>query len=294
MKKYLNPKFLPILVPVAGLLGLLLRLLTMGSGPDPEGLYEPQPVAWTLLWIVTILTLFAVVLLSARLKNPGRYNDNFPASPIGAAGHIVAALGVMMTGLSILTSAANLLASLTGILGVGSAVCLLLLGFARYQGKKTSFLLHVIPCLFFALRIFLLCRVWSNETQIGVFLFQFLSSICVMLASYHLACFDVNLGKRRISLFWSLSGVYFSLLALPGGSEPVFYIGMAAWLLTNLCSLRPLKARKPQPEAESNSEIAPEATADAPSAPETPEPAPEPTLREDMSYDELLKWLDNE
>lgn len=289
MKKYLHPKFLPILVPTAGLLGLLLRLWTMGKGPDAEGLYAPQPFAWTLLWIVTALTLLAVVLTSARLKNPGRYCDNFPASPIGAAGHLVAALGIMMSGLAFLTSGTNLMTTLTGILGVGSAVCLLLLGFARYQGKKTSFLLHVVPCLFFALRIFLLCRVWSNEPQVGVFLFPFLASICVMLASYHLACFDVNLGNRRISLFWSLSGVYFSMLALPGG-EPVFYIGMTAWLLTNLCSLRPLKARKPQSAPENNPVPAPET---APIAPEAPE-APEVTLREDMSYDELLQWLDKE
>lgn len=298
MKKYLHPKFLPLLVPTAGLLGLLLRLWTIGDGPDPEGLYEPQPVAWTLLWIVTILTLGAVVLLSARLKNPGRYSDNFPASPVGAAGHVLAALGIMISGLTILTSAENLLASLTGILGVGSAVCLLLLGFARYQGKKTSFILHVAPCLFFALRIFVLCRAWSNEPQISVFLFQFLASICAMLASYHLACFDVNLGKRKASLFWSLSGVYFSMLALPRSDEPVFYIGMAAWLLTNLCSLRPLKARKPQSAPESNPETAvqaaPEAAPEAPPAPEAFAANPEPTLREDMSYDELLQWLDKE
>lgn len=296
MKKYLHPKFLPILVSAASVIGLLLRLWTMGKGPDAEGLYAPQPFAWTLLWIVTILALGAVVLLSAKLKNPGRYSDNFPASPVGAAGHIVAALGIMMSGLRILTTASNLMASLTGILGVGSAVCLLLLGFARYQGKKTSFLLHAIPCLFFALRIFLLCRAWSNETQIGTFLFPFLSSICVMLASYHLACFDVNLGKRRVSLFWSLSGVYFSLLALPGCSEPVFYIGMAAWLLTNLCSLKPLKARKPQSAPEVAPEIAPEAPAPEAPAPESEDStsAPEPALREDMSYDELLQWLDKE
>lgn len=291
MKKYLHPKFLPILVPAAGLLGLLLRLWTMGGGPDQEGLYAPQPVAWTLLWIVTILTLSAVVLMSAKLKNPGRYSDNFPASPIGAAGHVLAALGIMMSSLSILMSASELLASMTGLLGVGSAVCLMVLAFARYQGRKTSFLLHAVPCLFFALRIFLLCRTWSNESQIGAFLFQFLSSICVMLASYQLACFDVNLGKRKTSLFWSLSGVYFCLLALPGSGEPVFYIGMMAWLLTNLCSLRPLKARKPQ----SVPETAPEPPAE-PEVPvqEIPSPDAEPHLREDMSLDELKAWLDHE
>lgn len=290
MKKYLHPKYLPILIPVAGLLGLVLRLWTMGDGPDPEGLYAPHPVAWTLLWIVTVLTLAAIVLLSARLKNPGRYFDNFPPSIAGAVGNALAALGIMMSSLSMLTSAADWLTTVTGILGVVSAIGLIVVAFTRYKGKKPSFVLHAIPCLFFALRIFERCKAWSNIPQITIFLFQFLASICVMLAVYQLACFDVNLGKRKTCLFWSLSGVYFSLLSLPSGDEPLFYVGMAVWLLTNLCSVRPLKARKPQ-QAESAPEAVPEAA--APEAP-TPASAAEPQLNDDMSLDDLMKWLDKE
>lgn len=288
MKKYLHPKFLPILVPVAGLLGLVLRLWTMGDGPDAEGLYAPQPAAWTLLWIVTALTLAAIVLLSARLKNPGRYFDNFPPSLAGAVGNALAALGIMMSGLSILTSAADWLSLVTGILGVVSAIGLIVVAFARYNGKKPSFVLHAIPCLFFALRIFERCKAWSNIPQISIFLFEFLASICVMLAVYQLTCFDVNLGKRKTCLFWSLSSVYFSLLSLPSGDEPLFYAGMAIWLLTNLCSVRPLKVRKPQ-QTEPAPETAPEAA-----APETSAPAAEPPIEEDMSLDDLMKWLDKE
>lgn len=294
MKKYLHPKYLPVLIPVAGLLGLVLRLWTMGEGPDAEGLYAPQPVAWTLLWIVTVLTLAAIVLLSARLKNPGRYFDNFPPSIAGAVGNALAALGIMMSGLSMLTSGTDWLTTVTGLLGVVSAIDLIVLAFARYKGKKPSFVLHAVPCLFFALRIFERCKAWSNIPQITIFLFQFLASICVMLAVYQLACFDVNLGKRKTCLFWSLSGVYFSLLSLPSGDEPLFYVGMAIWLLTNLCSVRPLKARKPQqtePAPETTPEPAPEAA-----APEAPAPAPtaESQLNEDMSLDDLKRWLDKE
>jgi hypothetical protein len=286
MKKYLHPKFLPILVPVAGLLGLLLRLWIILPGPDPEGLYAPQPFAWTLLWIVTILTLAAVVVMSARLKVPGKYTDNFPASVPGAIGSALAALGIILSK-QVFPIGSDLLSTLTSILGIISAAVLVLAALNRYQGKKSSFLLHAIPCLFFALRIFMLCRVWSSETQTGVFLFQFFASICVMLASYQLACFDVNLGKRRSSLFWSLSGVYFCLLALPGSNEPLFYAAMALWLLTNLCSLWPMKARKPQTKTPAES-AAPE------QEPPTPTSAAENGLREDMSLDELKSWLDQE
>lgn len=246
MKKYLHPQFLPIIIPIASVLGFLLRLWTIGSGPDEEGLYAPQSIAWVLLWIVTGLTLLGILLLSSRLKCPGRYFDNFPKSVLGAAGCAVGAFGVMYSSLSSLTATGDLLANLTGVLGIISAVALLLTAFSRFQGQKPSFVMHVVPCLFLALRIFDRCKHWSNETQISVFLFQFLASACVMLATYQLCCFDVNLGQRKSSLFWSLSSVYFCVLALPMGDEPLFYAGMALWLMTNLCSVRPLRTPKPE------------------------------------------------
>lgn len=288
MKQYLHPKYLPIAVSIASVLGLLLRLWTMGAGPDEEGLYAPQVFAWVLLWIVTFATLTIIVLMSSRLKNPGRYSDNFPKSMIGAAGCAAAAFGVLYTSLGALSDSIDLLAALTSVFGVLSGIALMLTAVARFQGKKPSFVLHIIPCLFLALRIFDRCKHWSNLTQTGTFLFQFLASTCVMLAVYQLCCFDVNLGKRRSSLLWSLSGVYFCVLALPMGEEPLFYAGMALWLITNLCSVHPLKTPKPQPAA-------PEVPITEETAPEAPAAVEESTApQENKSYEELLNWLDKE
>lgn len=281
MKKYLRPRYLPLITVAAGLLGFFLRQWTLGAGPDRDGLYSPQPVAWTLLWILTAATLGAIVFLTAKLKNPGHYSDNFPPSPISAIGTALAAVTLLFTGIKILFSAAGLLATISGILGVVAAVCLAMAAFARYHGNRPAFLIHALPCLFFALWIFDRCRDWSNEPQISVFLFPLLASICIMLAAYQLASFDVELGKRRQSLFWSLSGVYFCMLTLAGGKDLLFYGCMAIWLLTNLCSLRLLKARKPQPDPE---------VEEADAAPNTqPDAVPE----QDFSLDELKNWLDN-
>lgn len=281
MKKYLHPKYLPLLVPIASMLGLLLRLWTMGGGPDKDGLYAPQPFAWVLLWIVTLITMTGIIFLSSGLKNPGRYFDNFPRSFAAAVGCAAGALGIMLSSLSMLMSAKDLLSALTGLFGIVSAVCLALTAFGRYKGKRIGFGLHAVPCLFFALRIFEHCKHWSNVTQTSVFLFQFLASICVMLATYQLCCFDVNLGNRKSSLIWSLSGVYFCVLALPMGEESLFYMGMILWLMTNLCSVRPLKTQK-----------APEAPPEAPT-PVTEEPA-EPAAQENTPYDGLMNWLEKE
>lgn len=270
MKKYLHPTYLPILVPIAAILALGLRLWTMGGGADSAGLYAPQPIAWVLLWIVTAATMALIYLLPRRLKNPGRYSDNFPASIPGAVGCVLGGLGILSSALSTFPTGKDLLATLTAVLGLVSAAALIWSAVVRYLGSKPHFGIHALPCLYFALRIFNCCRHWSNVTQTGVFLFQFLASICIMLATYQMCCFDVNLGDRRSSLLWSLAAVYFCVLALPMGEDIFFYGGMLLWLMLNLCATRPLKAAKPQEPAD-----APEATVPQ-EMPEIPnEPSPE-------------------
>lgn len=248
MKKFLRPKYLPLYVTAAALVGMLLRIWTFGDGPDKAGLYAPQPLAWTLLWIVTALTLGAVILLSQPLKVSGPYKAEFPQSLPAAIGALPAAFVLMLSSLKILTaSSGNLMALLTGLTGVVAAMALLLVAFGRYQGKQPSFPVHILICLHLSIRVFYQSRTWGNEPQIGTILLPFLASICVMLATYHLSRFDVNLGSRRMCVFWNLSAVYFNILAMPHSDEWLFHGAMAVWMMTSLCSLRP---RKPAPSTE--------------------------------------------
>lgn len=279
MKKIFRPKLLPFTTLAFAALGVLMRIWTIGSGPDKyTTLYEPNPLAWTMLWIVTVGAALSILLLSAPLKNPGRYSQNFPPSILGAIGTGLAALGIMTSGMSMLTTATDGLTRFTGLLGMVSAFALIFVSFSRFNGQRPNFLLHALMCLFFALRIFNKCKLWSNEPQLSVFLLPFLASVCVMLAAYHLVSFDVDLGKRRRSLFWSLMGIYFCVLSLPACEEPLFYLLMAIWLLTNLCSLRSLKTK---PHAEP-----------APEEPTSEPAAEEPASQPDMDLDELMNWLD--
>lgn len=288
MKKYLHPIYLPILVPLASVLALALRLWTLGGGPDADGLYAPQPLAWALLWLVTAVTLAGVFALTRRLKNPGRYCENFPRSALGAVGCAAGGFGIFYSAQSTFFAAQDLLSTITGILGLVSALALLLTAVARFRGAKPNFVFHVVICLYFALRIFDCCKHWSNVPQIAVFLFQFLASVCVMLACYQLCCFDVNLGNRPSSLLWSLSGVYFCVLALPMGEDVYFYAGMLLWLMLNLCSLRPLKAAQPQNE-EGDAPVADTAGESAETS------AAEPTAEEPQpTAEDILSWLEKE
>ena len=304
MKKFFQPKFLPLFVAAAAALGLLLRVLNVGFALEKDGLYESRPFPWVLLWIVTILTLAVIFILSSRLKNPGKYFDNFPKSIPGAVGCAAAALASLLSGLTCLMASTSLVSVLTGLFGILCAVALAVTAVCRFAGKKPHFLTHAIPCLYFALRVFDCCRIWSNETQTGVFLFQFLASVCIMLAAYQLCCFDVNLGNRKSSLFWSLSAAYFCVLTVPMGEDLLFYVCMMLWLMTNLCSTAPLKACKPQEAApltevpmpvDEPAEALSEEPEPTPAAEETPSdvPAAEPA-QGSASFDEVLNWLDKE
>ena len=290
MKKIIHPRNLPLLVMIGSILGLLLRYWTLGSGPNQNGLYEKQPVAWVLLWIVTALVLGLTFLLSRPLKNPGEYSDNFPASVLGAIGTGLAAVGVLYAGMQSILSISDLLDILGGVLGLASGVLLILAAVCRFKGKKAPFVCYTVTCLFFALRVFNQCQLWSNEPQISTFIFPFIASLCIMLAAYQRACFDVDLGKRSAYIFWALLAVYFSVLSLPSLRNLLFYGTMAAWLLINLCSLRPLKKRKDTPEAEpAPAEEIPAAAEEAPAPqPEAEEAAP----AEDATVQELKDWLD--
>lgn len=247
MKQPLHPKHLPLLLALTSILGYVLRLWTLGKGPDKGGLYEPQPLAWALVWIVTALTVMLVFLLTRRLKANGKFSDHFASSLPGAIGCAVAAVGIAFGGFHVLGDWTLSVSIFTGFITVLAAGCMILAAVARFNGERTTFLVYAIPCLFFAMRIFDRCRGWSEHTQTGLFVCQLLASACIMLAFYQRVCFDVDLGNRRQSLFWSSMAIYTSFLALADKKELVFYLCIIIFLATNMCSLHPLD-KEPQPE----------------------------------------------
>ena len=250
MKNVINSKTIPVLVVLTSLLAALFRLLTRGNGPDAAGLFEPRPVAWGLLWLTVALTAVMILFAVRKLRTPGTYHENYPKSAPAlvcslpmAACMIVSGVSRLRFGMDPMTITPDYIGVATGIMGAVAGGCLVLSGMNRIFEKKPFFVLNGLICLYFALRLFDRCREWSNEPQMGIVIFPFLSSLAMMLASYHRTCFDVEMGKRRVFLFWSLMGVQFSVVAMLSYEEPLFYGSCALWLLTDLCSLRPLRRR---------------------------------------------------
>lgn len=256
MKRFITSKrfFLPLLVLFGSLLAVALRIWTCGDGPNGAGLFEPRPLAWTLLWILTAAVTGICLVMLRGMKNPGTYRDNYPRSVMAGLCAVPAALSFLVSGYFQLRDAVALslpgttaVDTVTGIFALIAGLCLLFSAAQRFVGKRPFFLVNGLVCLYLALRLFNRCRIWSNEPQMGTVVFPFLASTALMLSAYYRVRFDVNLGDRSKSAFWSLMSVYLCVVAIVSFEQPLFYGMCALWQMVDLCSLRPLK-RRPQVE----------------------------------------------
>lgn len=250
MKKLIRPPQLPWLALGLSGLGMALRFWLFAGGIDSKGLLKSNHPAVPLVWILSIITVALLFILTRPLQGQGRYRSNFPASLSGAVGCCAAGIAIFITALGALLDKPDGLTIAANILGVLAAPCMVLVGLNRYSGKRVSFLFHTLLCLYFTAMLMSQYRHWSAAPQLQNYCFQLLSSVGLMLTAYHRATFDARFGKRRTYAFLSLCTLYFCCLSIPGGQNKFYYMAMALWLFTNLCSLKPMRQRAAQPAAE--------------------------------------------
>ena len=242
MKKYL--RFADLIVLICGTVGMLLQLWLFQSGPDEKGLYPSAHIGWILSWILSAVVLIFVFLLTRHADRDRSYQENFPPSLLGAITGAAAAVLLTITGISLLKSSTMLLDTLTGAVGAVAGIVLLLAAFCRFTGKQAPFFCFLLPSAFFALNLFCIGREVGGEPEAVRYLFRFFANLALIPACYQLWGFSVEEGNRRTSLFWSLFAGYLCLLSAPGREHGLLYLALGLWLLTNLCSLLPLKRRR--------------------------------------------------
>ena len=244
MKKYL--RYADVLVLFTGALGLFLRLIITLGGTDAKGLYPKNHPAWIILCILSAAVVAALWLLTRQVGADQRYKKNFPASRSGAVCAGLAAIGIAATALDLF--ATDLLSIVCFLTGIASMASLLFAAYCRFLGKKPHYICHAAPAVFFALRLFLLGQSMGSETESSRYLFEMLASVAMIPACYQLWGFDVGMGKRENSLFWSLTAAYLCVVAIVGVENWLLYVTCTAWLLTNTCSLQYLpKKMRPVP-----------------------------------------------
>lgn len=236
MKKLL--RYADCFVLLAAIVGCLLRFWVRNSDTGSAPTSHP---GWILLCLLSAGIVVFLWLLSRHAGDRQTYADNYAKSIPGAATYLLLALVLAYSGITDLVYASDLLAQLTAIASMLSAISLAVAGIERFCGNQPVFFVHMVPCIFFALRLFDMGRAFGAEPELYSFLFSFLASLCLIPAYYWLWSFDVNLGNRQRSLFWSLTATFFCLLATFDVEQGwALYMLHAAVLLSNLCRLQHL------------------------------------------------------
>lgn len=241
VRKLKKRKFVLPAVLILGLLGLLLRLAERKTGSA------------ALLWMLTLLSVLAAVfaVLTARsLKPRPRYApNNRPSSAMTA--ELLAALMLLAASVVQLLTLTGAQRWLIGLGGLGGALCLGAFTLRSLSRTAPS------PYLYMGFTVSLICRLipefraWSIDPHLSDYCFRLFAMIAVMCASFQLGGFALNQGKRRMTVFFCVAGIFFCVLSLADGNwtSRFSYLAYGIFLAAVLWSvMAPGCRRRPRPE----------------------------------------------
>ena len=237
MKFDLKFNQLPLFSLLCGGIGCLLRLWLYGTGLDDEGLLISAHPAGILVLILSALTVGLLLWFLRHFNSHGKYTRQFPVSFLGAAGAFAGAVCLLLTAMVELVRHEAASAFIAGILGVAAAAAMAFTGLCRLKSLRPNFLFHTVICLFLILQLISSYQSWSADPQLHDYCFQLLATVSAMLFAYHLAALDLKSENRRPLVTIGLLGTYFCCLSLIATDTPLFYGGLAVWMVTNLGEL---------------------------------------------------------
>ena len=237
MKFDLKYNQLPLLTLLCGSLGALLRLWLYGTGLDDGGLLQSGHPAGVLVLILTALVVCILLWFLRDFSVQDKYSRQFPASIMGGAGAFAGAVGVLLAAMVELIRLESGLSLLAGLLGIAAAAALAFTGLCRLKALRPNFLFHTAVCLFFVVRLISRYQSWSADPQLHDYCFQLLATVCAMLFAYHRAAHDLKNTNRRPLVAVGLLGTYFCCLSVVKSDGMLFYLALAAWMVTNLGTL---------------------------------------------------------
>lgn len=227
-------------IPVMGatvllaLAAYLLRLNQLAAAFDDAGIRTGKGVVLFTVFTVAAVALFAVY--SRSLRGRKKYTAIAGTSLKVLAVGSVAALLMGSSGLVLLGNPALQGDRIIAAGSIVTAVCWAVTAIFRYQGKKVHAVLFLIPGVFFVAELIFLFRFWTRDPVLLDYCYDLFAMICVMCGVFHLGGFAFGQGSRRLTVFFSMCGVFFCAAAMADGSaaSALGYGASAAWLLTNL------------------------------------------------------------
>ena len=196
----------------AAVLGFALRLWQLRQGRDENGLWLGGSASVLALLALCVIAIVVFWLLSRRAAPRAAYDGNFAPGMASGVGCLAALL---------------------------PAVQLVWHGLCRARGRVPGLLAGCVVVAWLVARIIGDFKSWSTDPAVLDYCFQLFGLLCAMLGLFHASGFSADRGKRRITLFWSMTGVFFCAISLADGglTACLTYGGLAAALLQNAICL---------------------------------------------------------
>ena len=232
------PKFLtpPWVTWLAGLPAVACLYVLYATGIDDRGLFiDGHPATLAILALTAALAVWLAVVLIPHSAVPP-YRLLFPRSPAAVMGTALGAVALVSAGIRCVLDGALPMDNYFGGAMLLGGVAMAVLAWLRRESRKANVLLWAAVTVSMMLRLLVSYRHWSGEPQLMEYFYPLLSSVALTLAVFYRTGFSGEMESPRLYLFFSQLGGFCALLAIP--QEPVFYAGMAAWALTDVCSLR--------------------------------------------------------
>lgn len=221
-----------VLFPFAALsvAGFFLRRLTLANGFDAEGL----PIAdssWTLLIVCCAATC---LLAAAAFFLPRRetFSESFRFSAPLMLAAIAAAMLFAFGNVLLLRQAQNTVQKLGAALSAVGALGWVGVLAAMKKGAKPNPWLQ-LPAVLGCIPLFIIrFRGWGLDPIISDYCFLLLACSAQLLGLFYLAGFAFDLGKRKLTVFFSALAVFFAAVSLPDADMPtrLCLIGSALYL----------------------------------------------------------------
>lgn len=242
-------RFLPLLMPGAGLLGGILWALMMRLCVDERGLLKAWNLPHILLLLLAAGALVAAILLTRGLGGSNRYSHNFHPSLGAGISSFAAAGGIAWMLLGNLRGSRDILASLWMVLGILCIPALVMAGISRIRGKRPHCLLYAVVSLFFGIHMAHQYRFWSSNPLLAEYAYTLFACVFLTLFAYCLTAFSAGMGRRLRCLTAGLLAAFFAMVSAFQPDAGLFYPLCGIWAALNLCDMQP-RPRKAKPQAE--------------------------------------------
>lgn len=232
MKQIPKTEIFSLFSVILGVIGMALQSWLFSSA-DATGLllhgHIAESFSLVLLGLVIILNYFGL----KSVRPDSEQQILFPKSMVSAVGCFIAALGFLLSSLTIPSQGVLLL--LIYIFGILSGFAIAYAGFCRLQGQQCNCLLFVVIVLYLIFRTLVACQAWSAEVQTQLFVFPLLANLSLLVAAYYRAAIHANIGNCRRYLMVRNIALFCCLLSAIRG-DWVFYLSGALWMTTDFCA----------------------------------------------------------